>query len=221
MKKLLSYLHSRYKEGEPIFIKDIKIDGLSKSTIRVYFKRLVDSGKIRKKINGIYYFPLFFKEFDNSELSIDEDSIIFRKYICKDEKIFGYYTGSTFANICHVSVQFPFVKSIRTNNTTSIKRTIKIGNFTYIIRKSYVKITNENFRVLQLLDLLKDLDIYIEDGEKKTRETLASFVNEYNITLEDVKKYIGYFPKRVYKTIFEGGYYNVFIQQPHSFSKVH
>lgn len=218
MNELLDYLHSHYKEGEPIFIKDIKIDGLSSSSIRVYFKRLVDTGKLKKQCQGIYYFPeigMFSKE----TLSLSSDDVAYQKYIYKDGQYFGYYSGSTFANLCHISVQYPFIKTITTNNTSSIKREVKIGNDKFIIRKSYVRITNENIHVLELLDLLKDLGNYIENDEKETREVLVDFVIKNNITMEDVRKYIGYFPKRVYKTIFEGGYYDVFIQQPHSFSK--
>ena len=215
MNKLLAYLHSHYKPGELIFLKDIKLDKISNSSLRVYMKRLVDNGTLMKSYSGAYYIPKKVT-FNNKTVTntIIEEDYIFGKYIKNNNKIFGYYSHYTLANMLGLSSQVPYVLEIRTNNTKSKVRKIEIDGRSFIIRKSYVKITNDNVQVLELLDILKDLDEYIDLGnEGMAKKSLADFIVVNNISLEDVKKYIGHYPAKVYKTIFEGGFYELFTQQ--------
>lgn len=46
----------------------------------------------------------------------------------------------------------------------AIVREVIIGEQIFIIRRPYVKIDNDNAKVLQLLDLLKNLDRYLDWG---------------------------------------------------------
>ena len=64
------------------------------------------------------------------------------------------------------------------------------------------------------MDIIKDLDEYIDMGnERMAKQSLADFIVANNISLEDVKKFIGQYPTKVYKAIFEGGFYELFTQQ--------
>ena len=54
---LYDYLINKYQPGEPIFLGDVKISGISDSTVRQYIKILCDSGKLIRYENGIYYLP--------------------------------------------------------------------------------------------------------------------------------------------------------------------
>ena len=43
---LLDYLIENYEKGEPIFLTDIAIDGMSDENIRYHLKKLTDDGVI-------------------------------------------------------------------------------------------------------------------------------------------------------------------------------
>ena len=217
MKKLLDYLYSHYEPGEPILIKDINIDGYKKSTIRVYFKRLVEQEKIRKVTNGAYSLPKVVNFRDKKfTFFASFESVAYAKYLKDNEgNAIGYYNGNTLLNMVHLSKQVPHVPEIRTNNTKSIRRKIIIKNHAFVLRKSYVTITSENIHVLEILELLKDIDKTSQElGDENAREMITNFISAYHITLGDIKEYIGYFPKKVYQNIFLGGYYELFLQQP-------
>ena len=42
----MDYIVQNYKDGEPIFLTDISIEGMSEENIRYHLKRLTDIGKI-------------------------------------------------------------------------------------------------------------------------------------------------------------------------------
>lgn len=54
---LYEYIIENYAIGEPIFISDIQITGLSEVNLRQQFKVLTDTGKIVRYSQGIYYIP--------------------------------------------------------------------------------------------------------------------------------------------------------------------
>ena len=87
------------------------------------------------------------------------------KYISRKGKIHGYYSGETFANRLGFSTQVPMRREIVTNNIAVIVQNITIGKRNFLIRKSKIKITNENVHVLQLLDFVKKLYLDKDDYE--------------------------------------------------------
>ena len=54
---LYEYLKENYKDGEPIFIDDIHIEGMKRDNFRQQIKALADTGKITRYEKGIYYIP--------------------------------------------------------------------------------------------------------------------------------------------------------------------
>jgi len=57
--------------------------------------------------------------------------------------------------------------------------------------------------------LLKDIDEY-GDEEQNARECVVDYIRKFQITREKVDLYIGYFPLKVYKSIYEMRLENVF-----------
>ena len=53
---------------------------------------------------------------------------------------------------------------------SAIVREVIIGEQIFIIRRPYVKIDNDNAKVLQLLDLLKNLDRYLDCSYDEARQ---------------------------------------------------
>lgn len=46
-----------YGYNEPIFINEIRLDGLNDNALRQYFKRMLGSGDLARFDTGIYYLP--------------------------------------------------------------------------------------------------------------------------------------------------------------------
>ena len=87
---------------------------------------------------------------------------------------------------------------------------VNVRNKKILLRRARTEITNENYVVLQLLELLKDLEQYYDISFENVCERLKKYVLTENIKKADVDKYIEDFPDKVYKNIYRTGLYNVF-----------
>lgn len=198
---LMDYLRSNYKEGEPIFTDDIHIDGINRPNLIQQLKTLSDNGKIIRIEKGIYYIPA--KTRFGSSAGPTPEIIAKYKYISRNGKTDGYYSGNTFANMIGISMQVPMKKEIVSNNVAAIVKQILIGQQAFILRKSNVPITNENVRTLQLLELLKNLDDHIDVDHDEAREKLTYFIDKNQITKKGVDQYIREYPDSTFRFYYE------------------
>ena len=171
---LFEYLKENYKDGEPIFLDDIHIEGMRRDNFRQQIKTLEDAGKIVRYEKGIYYIPK--KTRFSSSAGPTPETVARYKYISRGGRTDGYYSGSTFANIIGLSLQVPMKKEIVSNNIAAIVREVLIGKQAFIVRKTNVPISEENVKVLQLLELLKNLDSYLDSDYDEAREKLKNFI---------------------------------------------
>lgn len=180
---LIDYIDN-YPFDEPIFIEDIKeylrtklgdninFNHILKTTY-VYINRLVKKGKIVQFLKGIYYKPLK-GIFGNKKLNINK--VITKKYILDGNGQKGYYTGAFLFNKLGLTSQIPKDILIITNECPNNNdyNNKKLG---VIIRKPKIKINDDNYKYLQLFDVLNNKDnIYIEvDNEK---EIIYKFIRD-------------------------------------------
>lgn len=194
-------LTEKYKEGEPIFFSDIYNGEISKSALTQQLSTLCKKGLLAKYDNGIYYLPK--KTRLKSSVGPTADTIAKYKYISKNGKTDGYYSGNTFANQIGISTQVPHVIEIVSNNTNSAPRDVKIGNRRFNIRKPLISITNENVYILQMLDLLSNLDTYSDYAYEDARKYFLKYIEAHKITRDDVDQYIRCFPLTVFRFYYE------------------
>lgn len=204
---LWTYILDNYSPGEPIIASDIEI-GLSEVNRRKQFKILADSGKLKRFDNGVYYIPK--KSKLGGEVCIPPDVVVEKKYVYRNNKILGYYSGYTFANQIGVSTQVPYIQEIVTNEMGNPIKKLSLGGRTFVIRKSRTQVTEENVKVLQFLDLLKDIEMYAELKGEEIKECLTNYICNNQITKEMVDIYLPLFPDKIYKSIYETGISNVF-----------
>ena len=204
---LSEYLKKNYESGEPIFLQDIKIAGMSDASIRQKIKKLTDTGEVIRYEQGIYYIPKTSRV--RGETTLAPDVVARYKYISRMGRIMGYYAGYTLANKMGISMQVPIKEEIVSNNMAAVVREVSVGNRVYVVRKAPVEVNKNNYIVLQLLELLKDIDEY-SDNEQAAREQIIDYIRRFQITREVVDQYIIYFPLRVYKSIYEMRLENVF-----------
>lgn len=204
---LYEYLLENYKANEPIFVSDIEMP-VTDGNLRQMFKTLCDTGKIKRFDTGIYYIPKASVLKGGVPLAADEVAVA--KYIIRKGKVDGFYSGYTFANQLGISTQVPYVKEIVSNNASTRVKEVNVRNKKILLRRARTEITNENYVVLQLLELLKDLEQYYDISFENVCERLKKYVLTENIKKADVDKYIEDFPDKVYKNIYRTGLYNVF-----------
>ena len=195
------YIVKKYKEGEPIFFSDILIEGISRPAVNQQLRTLCNNGKLVKYETGVYYMPK--RSLLKSNVGPSADTVARYRFISKGDNIDGFYTGNTFANQIGISTQVPRVVEIVSNNTNSAPREIEIGKRRFYVKKPVEKITAENVYVLQMLELLKSLDTYLDDSYEMAKEKFAEYIHMHGIKRSDVDKYIRKYPIIIFKNFYE------------------
>lgn len=198
---LYDYLLHNYQAGEPIFLSDIRLEKMSEVNIRQQFKVLTDTGKLVRYEHGIYYIP------KKSRLAGGggpaADTVAYYKYISRGDSVDGYYSGYTFANQLGLSAQVPNKVEIVSNHIAAKRREVSIGKRVYIVRRAGIPVTEDNYRVLQLLDLLKNLDVYTDQDTDRTAKRLAEYVRRCGMKRADVDRYISDYPDAAFRHFYE------------------
>jgi hypothetical protein len=65
---------------------------------------------------------------------------------------------------------------------------------------------------LQLLELLKNIDAYLDDDYNIAREKIKTYIKIHNISRTDIDKYIRKYPVNIYKSYYELRLDDVFTQ---------
>ena len=104
----------------------------------------------------------------------------------------------------YISTQVPQVIEIVSNNVATDGEVL-IGNRRFVVRKPVVPATKENVHVLQMLELLKNLDAYIDCPYEEGREKFVEYISVCGIAKSDVELFIKEYPKSTLKYFYELG----------------
>ena len=204
----ISYLKEIYGYGTPIFLKDIRIGGKSKTSIRKDLSRAVADGEINRDNRGVYYFDEK-KDIPSSVSFLDVLKIKFIKndygFPGLDLDVYGYYSGYTFLNQIGISQQVPAIREIVTNKT-SAKRLFKYDSYFALLRKGKIEINRFNYKALQFFDAFYLLD---KDDIKDNLDLLKNYILK-NLNKKKKKKYIHLYPSKIIKAIVESGLIDAF-----------
>ena len=89
------------------------------------------------------------------------------------------------------------------NKATSDYRETSLGRSRVVVRRPRVTVTEKNYRILQFLDMLKDVDIYSELSGKELQQRLYGYMDEQEIKVKDMEKYYSYYPDKLYRNLVE------------------
>ena len=170
MEALYEYLLNNYKTNEPIFLTDLHVDGMSSVNLRQQIKKLTDAGKIKRFDKGVYFLPK--KTIFKSGAQLMPEAVLEHKYLKDKDRHFGYMTGLLFFNQMGLTTQVPMQYEVVSNKATNGYRETSLAKSRVIVRKPRVPITEDNYKVLQFLDLMKDVDIYSEVTGKPVQDRL-------------------------------------------------
>ena len=191
---VLNYINTCEK-NEPIFIEEIKeyIMQFYKeadkeklfNNIKEILNRLNKENYIKTAFKGIYYIP---KKNVFGELPLANNKIIQYKYLTdKQGNIKGYITGANLFNKVGLTTQVPNVIDIVTNECKNNNK-YNNKNLNVIIRKPKIEITNDNYKYLQLIDLIENKDnIYIE--VENIDDIIYNFIQENELQFEKILMY--------------------------------
>ena len=200
------YLRQNYSENEPIFLSDISVPGVKDVSVRQQLKKLTEDGRLKRFDTGIYYLPKKSIFRSGSTLSVEE--VIKKKYLMDGAGRCGYIGGMLFANQLGITTQVPMVYEVYTNKATTEYRETQLANLRVILKKPYVTIDEQNANTLQFLDLLKEIvDISELDGTELT-DRLVGHMKKKRIGFDSLRKYLSYYPERIYKNMYEVGLLN-------------
>lgn len=204
---LYEYLSATYMQNEPIFVSDIRLP-VSDVNLRQMFKVLCDLGKIRRFDTGVYYLP---KESRlRGGVPLGADTVAKYKYISRNGRVDGYYSGYTFANQLGVTTQVPYMVEIVSNNASARVREVDLQGRRILLRKAKIPVTKENYRVLQLLDFLKDAEQYMDEDNGNVYNCIRKYIVGEQISKKEVDLYIEQYPDRIFRYIYEMRLYDVF-----------
>jgi hypothetical protein len=139
-------------ERQPILLEDIKIPPKYANARNVAVHRFEKEGKIRFYKNGIYYKP---KVTIFGELGVDEEQIVEKLYLKDRKRTIGYVTGPRLWNFWGITTQVPNRVWIATNRA---HRNKEIDNYNVKLIKPKVTVDENNYKILQFLDVIDQVD---------------------------------------------------------------
>lgn len=192
--ELIDKYVNKYNIGTPIYSKDIceYVMGLYYTNVNVineyihrYEEKHDDFIRYRK---GIYYravkTPFGFS-------NIDYNKLIHDLYLCNIDQVYGYISGPTLANKIGLTTQIAKEEYIVTNNNRVVS---DIDNIKLI--KPPVVVTRDNYKILQVLDLLLNkYDVYYDC--ENPNKVIYNYIIDNDINFERLLYYSKYYNKSV------------------------
>ena len=178
METLYEYLLDNYKENEPIFLADLQVDGMTRTNVRQQIKKLTDTGKVKRFDNGIYFLPK--KTIFKSGSQLAPEKVLECKYLRDKDERCGYVSGLMFFNQMGLTTQVPMMYEVVSNKATNDYRETSLAKSRVIVRKPKVPVTEKNYKALQFLDMLKDVDVYSEVTGKPLQDRLYRYMDDAN-----------------------------------------
>ena len=201
METLYEYLLDNYKENEPIFLADLQVDGMTRTNVRQQIKKLTDTGKVKRFDNGIYFLPK--KTIFKSGSQLAPEKVLECKYLRDKDERCGYVSGLMFFNQMGLTTQVPMMYEVVSNKATSDYRETSLAKSRVIVRKPKVPVTEKNYKALQFLDMLKDVDVYSELTGKPLQDRLYRYMDDANLSISEMEPYFAYYPDKLYKNLVE------------------
>lgn len=154
-------------------------------------ERLQKKGLIKRLSKGLFYKP---KRTVFGEKKPDEQQVL-KSYLYRKGQRVAYITGTYLYNQMGLTTQVPAIIQIASRDRRIF---VNRGTVKATPVKSYVDVTDDNYRMLGLLDALKDLKDIPDVDIKSAITILENQLKEYND--EQLNKLIGYalkYPPRV------------------------
>lgn len=187
--KILLHLKKTYNQDDVLFKEDFETFGADDLQMKRVTSKLVQKNVVNRVFPGIY-------KWVNSNIS--DIDIVYQRYIQRRHEHIGYLCGHSFAYEIGLINKQPDRIYITTNKESGLHgRKHEFLSFTLYLRGSKAEITNENWRILQLLDLLPNLSKYTSQSDADTIETLRNHAHKRQLNYNQAKPYLNLYPRWV------------------------
>ena len=139
-------------EGTPFRYEDLLIESSEYEAAAKSIGRFVNAGTLKRATKGVFYKP---KQTIFGTVAPTDDALI-RQYLFKNGRRVAYVTGASLYNQMGLTTQVPFTIVVATKTRRS---EVVIGKVKIKPIRSYADVTNENYKLLEILDALKDFKI--------------------------------------------------------------
>ena len=194
--RLYEYIEQTYKVSEPFLLSALydAFPDVKQGTIRESIRRLLQDDKLIKSKNGVYGLPNPNRILKDAVMNAEE--AVNKIYIKLDDgTIVGYISGFYIANALRLTTQTSSDLVIYSNAVSKKKRTIKMKNMRIIINQARVKVTNDNYKLLQILDLLLDFKTFSEYSLSESKKIILAYLNGLNLFKEEIESIVDAYPK--------------------------
>ncbi|MDH6313484.1 hypothetical protein M2137_002274 [Parabacteroides sp. PFB2-10] len=182
---------NKFPEGKTFGYSDLLIAKEDYVTAAKALERLQKEGLIKKMSKGVFYKP---KQTVFGELKPDYTEML-RPYLFEDGKRVAYETGYSLYSRLKLTTQVAFrIKIASRDRRISVnKGALKIDTV-----KSYVDVTDANYKLLELLDALKDIKRIPDASPDNSIVILSSLINKLSDKqIAEMIKYALSYPPRV------------------------
>jgi hypothetical protein len=211
--RIYDFMKEKSQFYQPFLLKNLyrQFPDIKDGTIREMMRRLVGEKKVIKIKNGLYFLPN--PERVLQSYAVNVMNIIESVYLKnQDNEFIGYRSGINFANLLGLTSQTASVEVIYSNNVSTRKREIKIQNNRLMINAPRVKITNQNYKLLQLLDLLTDFEKVSEYELDQVQSKLLAYIKAIQISSIELNRIVEAYPLAAQVKFYKLGAANVITQ---------
>jgi len=194
--QLYEYIKKTYEFNEPVFLKELydAFPNIKQGTIRESIRRLYEQDKIIRLKSGVYGLPNPHRILKIALMN-SEDAVN-KKYIkSEDGNIIGYRSGFYIANALRLTTQTSSDLVVYSNEVSKKKRTTRIKNMRVIINQARTKVTNDNYKLLQILDLFVDFKKFSEYTLDESKKMISEYLNGLNLSKEEIEHIVDVYPK--------------------------
>lgn len=182
--RLYKYLRENYTEDSLIHISELHLEDRSQKSISDDINHLVKRKLLTRCATGYYCFASYHPS---------EWNIIERLYIKNNGHVFGFIYGNHFYYEMGLTNEPPEYYMICTNKDASKHgRVIKVFESRIRIKSLTVEITNDNWEILQLLDLIQysyhygwDVDVFVK---VRMSQRKISFKDMYSLSYTETQR---------------------------------
>ena len=200
------YLLKTYGTNAPIFVSDITYEGMTQNNIRQQIMNYVAAGKLKRYDTGIYYIPK--ESIFKTAPTLSQNSVIEKKYLYSGTERCGYISGINFANRIGLTTQVPASCEVVTNKASKDYRETTLASEKIIIRKPRVMIDESNYKLLQFLDLLKDIDLYSELEGNELNKKIRTYMEKSGLQFQQLEQYLSLYPDKIFRNMYKVGVLN-------------
>ena len=178
-------------DGSVFRYRDVGIQPEEYAAAAKGFERLVKEGAISRVSTGVFFKP---KKTPFGLLKPNESALL-QPYLFENNKRVAYITGTALYNKMGLTTQVPKNIKIASRNRRIVT---SIGNIKISPAKIYLDITDANFHLMELLDVLKDINKIPDSENSQTIRFILKKVGA--LTSAEREKFIkiaGKYPPRV------------------------